>query len=213
VKTQIALVDDHPLFRQGLRSLIERQEDLIVVGEADDARQAYELAEAKRPDVIVVDMNLPGVDGITATRELCQRVPEGKVLILSMYEDQNMVSRALAAGASGYAIKSQSPDLVLEAIRSVARGERYLAPSVASAASIAPGNGDDSGGPLATLSRREREVFHLLVRGFSNQRAAKELCISIKTVETHRTHIHRKLGIHSVAELIRFAAKNNLLPM
>src|SRR4051812_25381157 len=114
VKTQIALVDDHPLFRQGLRSLIDRQDDLIVVGEADDARQAYELVEAKRPDVIVVDMNLPGVDGISATRELCRRVPQGKVLILSMYEDQNMASRALAAGAAGYAIKSQSPDLVIE---------------------------------------------------------------------------------------------------
>jgi len=208
-KTRIALVDDHPLFRQGLRDLLDHEEDLTVVGEAGDARQAYEMAEATRPDLIVVDMSLPGVDGVTATRELCRRLPHSRVLILSMHEEQYLVSRALAAGALGYAIKNQPADKVLEAVRRVARGERYLAPQVDAPRLQTPA--DDSEGPLGLLSQREREVFHLLVRGFSNQRVAQELCISIKTVETHRTHIHHKLGVHSVAELIRFAAKHDLL--
>jgi two-component system, NarL family, response regulator NreC len=206
VKTRVALVDDHPLFRQGLRTLLEHEDDLCVVGEAENARQAYELAEAQKPDVIVLDMSLPGVDGVAATRELQRRVPGGRVLILSMHDEKYLVSRAIAAGASGYAIKTEPPERVVDAVRRVARGERYLAPQI-ERLEEAPADA----GPLGTLSQREREVFQLLIRGFSNQRAAKELCISVKTVETHRTHIHRKLGVHSVAELIRFAARHGLL--
>jgi DNA-binding NarL/FixJ family response regulator len=205
-KTRVALVDDHPLFREGLRTLLEREEDIVVVGEADSARQAYELAESKRPDVIVLDMSLPGVDGVSATRELTRRLPGGRVLILSMHDERYLVSRALAAGATGYASKSQPPETVLEAVRCVARGERYIGPEI-DPVEVQP----EDEGPIGPLSEREREVFHLLVRGFSNQRVAKELCISVKTVETHRTHIHHKLGVHSVAELLRFAARHGLL--
>ena len=203
-KTRVALVDDHPLFRQGLRALLEREPDLEVVGEAEDARHGYEMAEATRPELLIVDVSLPGVDGIAATRELCRRVPESRVLVLSMHDEPLLASRALEAGALGYAIKSESAESVLAAVHAVARGERYVPPSL----DVGPTGAD---GPLVQLSQREREVFHLLVRGFSNQRAAKELCISIKTVETHRTHIHHKLGVHSVAELIRFAARHGLL--
>jgi DNA-binding NarL/FixJ family response regulator len=123
-----------------------------------------------------------------------------------MHDEKYLVSRAIAAGASGYAIKTEPPERVVDAVRRVARGERYLAPQLERIEEVPA-----DAGPLGTLSQREREVFQLLIRGFSNQRAAKELCISVKTVETHRTHIHRKLGVHSVAELIRFAARHDLL--
>jgi DNA-binding NarL/FixJ family response regulator len=208
-RTRIALIDDHPLFRQGLRALLEHEEDLEVIGEADDARHGYELAEARHPDVIVVDLSLPGVDGIGATRELKRRLPASRVLMLSMHDEPDLVSRALAAGAVGYAVKTESPADVLAAVRATARGQRYLTASVSRTALDTVPSDD----PLAILSQREREVFHLLVRGFSNQRVAKELCVSIKTVETHRTHIHHKLGVHSVAELLRFAGRHGLLNM
>jgi DNA-binding NarL/FixJ family response regulator len=208
-KTRVVLVDDHPLFRQGLRALLEKEGDLSVVGEADDARHAYELADTQRPDVFIVDVSLPGVDGIAATRELCRRVPQSRVLVVSMHEEPYLVSRAMAAGATGYIAKNEPAANVLAALRAVARNERYLPESVSQAVASTP----EREGPLGLLSHREREVFQLLVRGFSNQRTAKELCISVKTVETHRTHIHQKLGVHSVAELIRFAARHGLLRM
>jgi two-component system, NarL family, response regulator NreC len=204
--TAVLLVDDHPLFRQGLRTLLESESDLVVSGEASSARQAYELADARHPDLIVLDVSLPGVDGVAAARELKRRLPETRILILSMYRERHMVAQALASGANGYALKRQTPEQVLGAIRSVVRGDRYLAPELGPVEESA-----DQSGPLDALSTREREVFELLVRGFSNPRAAKELCISVKTVETHRTHIHHKLGVHSVAELMRFAAMNDLL--
>jgi two-component system response regulator NreC len=189
-----------------LRTLLENEGDLVVSGEASSARQAYELADAKHPDLIVLDVSLPGVDGVAAARELKRRLPEARILMLSMYRERHMVAQALASGANGYALKRQPPEQVLSAIRSVARGDRYLAPELGPVEEK-----DEHTGPLDPLSPREREVFQLLVRGFSNPRAAKELCISVKTVETHRTHIHHKLGVHSVAELMRFAAMNDLL--
>src|SRR5678816_2189631 len=115
-KTRVALVDDHPLFRQGLRALLEREPDLEVVGEAEDARHAYEVAEATRPELLIVDVSLPGVDGIAATRELCRRLPEGRVLVLSMHDEPLLASRALEAGALGYALKSEPAETVLAAV-------------------------------------------------------------------------------------------------
>jgi DNA-binding NarL/FixJ family response regulator len=209
-KTRVALLDDHPLFRQGLRALIDGEDDLSVVGEAEDARHAYEMAEASHPEVMIIDVSLPGVDGIAAAREICRRLPQTRVLMLSMYDEPYLVSRALAAGAMGYAVKTEPAINVLAAVRAVARNQRYLPPSLSASAFDGSTEKD---GPIDQLSQREREVFHLLVRGFSNQRVAKELCISVKTVETHRTHIHHKLGVHSVAELIRFAARHSLLRM
>jgi two-component system, NarL family, response regulator NreC len=209
---RIALVDDHPLFRTGVRSIFASQPDVSIVAEAGDARHAYEAAETTQPDVMVMDLNLPGVDGISATREVLRRSPQTKVLILSMYTDEIHAARALAAGASGYAMKTQPPEELMEAVRTVGRGERYvprsLSPSLLDVHRRAAGR---DGGPLACLSPREREIFGLLVRGLSNRSIARELCISVKTVETHRTHIHEKLGVHSIAQLIHFAAVNGAI--
>jgi two-component system response regulator NreC len=212
MRLRVALVDDHLLFREGLRALLSSQADIQVVGEAADARQAYNIVEAEHPDVVVLDLSLPGVDGIAATRELRRRAPGGKVLMLSMHTGEEFAAQALAAGASGYALKSQPSVNVVEAIRTVARGETYLSPEFSRTLLDEQLRGRMAdGGPIAPLSEREREVFDLLVRGFSNQAAATELCISVKTVETHRSHIHRKLGVHSVAELMRFAALHGLI--
>jgi DNA-binding NarL/FixJ family response regulator len=212
MKLRIGLVDDHQVFREGLRALIVQESDLKVVGEAADAVGAYAMVESDRPDVVVIDLMLPGIDGITATRELKRRQKDGRVLVLSMTGSEDQVAQALAAGATGYALKSQSSGAVLDAIRSVGRGDKYLPPGVALAhVEERLQSRTGSNGPLHNLSNREREVFALLVRGLSNQAVASELCISIKTVETHRAHIHRKLGVHSIAELVRFAALNGLI--
>jgi DNA-binding NarL/FixJ family response regulator len=209
---RVALVDDHPVFREGLRALAQLEPDLDVVGEANDAREAYRMAEEHRPDVMTIDVGLPGADGIAATRELVRRLPELRVLVLSMHAGEDWVAAALSAGATGYALKTQPPEEVFGAIRDVARGRRYLAPTI-SAERVDDQLARHAEGrdPLAPLSRREREIFDLLVRGFSSQEVADELCISVKTVETHRVHIHRKLGVHSVAELIHYAAVRGLL--
>lgn len=207
---RIALIDDHQLFREGLRAIIAKQPDLEVVGEAADARQGYGVVESSRPDVVVLDLSLPGTDGIAAARELKRRAPTGKVLVLSMHAEAELAAQALKAGAAGYALKNQPSQTVVAAIRQVARGERYIAPEIEPYLPEKPA-ADDAAGPIGTLSLREREIFALLVRGFTNRAIAQELCISIKTVETHRTHIHRKLNVHSVAELVRFAARHNLL--
>ncbi len=207
---RVALVDDHPVFRSGLRAILSSAQDFDVVGEAETARQAYEMAESQQPDLVMLDLNLPGTNGLIATRELVRRLPRTRILILSMYTDPSRVSEALAAGATGYVFKSEPPDVLLEAARAVAGGQRWVPPSLEPflAAGARPSRGN---GAVASLSTREREVFDLLVRGFSNRAVAGELCISVKTVETHRAQIHRKLGVHSVAQLIRYAAMNGLV--
>jgi DNA-binding NarL/FixJ family response regulator len=216
---KVALVDDHQLFREGLKAVLSSQPDFTVVAEASDAREAYGMVEACHPDVVVLDLTLPGVDGIAAARELCRRQPDGRVLILTMHDShhdgERYAAAALVAGAAGYALKSQPSSSLFDAIRTVARGETYVAPqlsaeSVRAQMHAARGRASPSG-PLGALSAREREVFDLIVRGFSNPAVATELCISVKTVETHRARIHRKFGVHSVAELVRYAALNGLL--
>jgi two-component system response regulator NreC len=189
--------------------------DLAVVGEASDAREAYQVVGDKHPDVVVLDVSLPGVNGIAATRELVRREPHAHVLMLSMHAGEDYVAQALAAGATGYALKDQSAAEVIEAIRAVARGQAYLSPRISRFVVddyLRLRRGESARtGPLAALSVREQEIFDLLVRGFSNDGIAGQLCISVKTVETHRAHILHKLRLHSIAELVRFAARHDLV--
>jgi two-component system response regulator NreC len=216
VPFRLVLIDDHPLLREGLRRVLSAQPDLEVVGEAASAREGYAVVDAVRPDVALVDLALPGTDGVAATRELRRRQPRCRVLILSMHVDEALAVQALSAGANGYATKDQPADAVIEAVHMVGRGETYLSPRLSREAILdhlrprrhAPPAAD----PLAELSAREREIFGLAVRGFSNEGIAGELVISVKTVETHRAHINKKLGVHSTAELVRFAARHGLLP-
>jgi DNA-binding NarL/FixJ family response regulator len=212
--TKIALVDDHHVFRTGLRSIIAGAGDLSVVGEAPDARKAYAMVAATKPDVVILDLMLPDGDGIAVARELRRRTPEARVLILTIQNSELLVSRALAAGASGFALKSDEPDEILRGIGVVASGQKYVSAGFGPRAPELIAQAEetvDTNDPLASLSRREREVCDLVLRGLSNQAVAEALCISIKTVETHRARINQKLGVHSTGQLIRLAAMQGLL--
>jgi DNA-binding NarL/FixJ family response regulator len=204
---RIALLDDHVLFRDGLRALLRAQPDLAVVAEAGEARELYRLIEAVSPQVAVVDVALPGSSGINATQEIVRRWPSCRVLVLTMYADADHASRAFAAGATGYALKEQGAPEVIEAIRAVGAGRRYLAPAVP------PGvlQGASPRTSLDELTVREREVFDLILQSRSNRDIASYLHISIKTVETHRAAINRKLGAHSTADLVRIGARFGLI--
>ena len=207
---KLALIDDHNVFREALRTLLETHDGLRVVGEADDARTGYTVVEQTKPDVVLLDILLPGVDGVAAAREILRRQPGTRVLILSAYAHHDRVREALAAGISGWAGKDQSAQELIEAIQRVAAGKIYIAPRLESALAGSPG-GSNGGQPLELLSPREREIFDLIIRGFSNEAIAKELTISAKTVETHRAHINKKLEVHSTADLVRYAARHGLL--
>jgi DNA-binding NarL/FixJ family response regulator len=208
---RLALVDDHSLFREGLRSFLSSKEGVSVVAEAGDARDAYEQIDATQPDVAVLDIGLPGIDGIAAAREIQRRAPGVKLLVLSMYRDQDRVRWSLGAGARGYVLKDDPPDTVLEAIRAVAQGEKFLSPRLEVDPGEAPPSSRKSNDALERLSPRELEIFRMIVKGESNAGISKTLCISVKTVETHRAHINKKLGARSPADLVRLAARRGLV--
>jgi DNA-binding NarL/FixJ family response regulator len=201
----VALVDDHLMFREAMRHLL-REQGFDLVAEASDARSSFPLIDATKPAVVLLDLRLPGMDGVTATRELQQRAPGSKVMILSAYAGQSDVDEAWAAGVHGYMTKMQDADGLKSGIRAVAAGERYLAPGLKPSETTT-----ERTGPIRVLSPRERDVFRLLVRGMTTREMAAELRISSKTVDTHRERIMKKLGLHSAVELVRFAASHNLL--
>ena len=212
---RVLLVDDHSLFRDGLRALLATEKDYVVVGQASDARSATELARTALPDIAVLDIELPGANGIALARDVMRICRRCRVLMLTMHQGEHYVIQALDSGVAGYALKSQSPVEVLEALHALARGNTYLAPTIpqwiVERQSRKRRGESVPGDPLDELSRREREVFDLVVRGFTNEAVSKELGISVKTVETHRARINRKLGVHSPGELVRFAAVRGLV--
>lgn len=204
----VLIVDDHAVVRAGLRLLLEREDDLEVLGEAGDAREAVFLTRRHKPSVILLDVSLPGRNGVDVIAELLQDSPESRVLMLSMEDDPSYVRRAFAAGANGYVLKEAAEADVVQAIRRVADGEQYVHPSLG-ARLVAP--------PVATgadqdpLSDREREVLSLLALGHTNHEIAEELVVSVRTVESHRSHILSKLRLATRAELVRYALDNGLL--
>jgi two-component system response regulator NreC len=210
----VLLVDDHHLFREGLRTVLAATDDIRVVGEASTGREAFLMLDSLKPDVVTVDVTLPDGDGILATREILRRQPKTRVLMLTMHGNHYYVSQALAAGAKGYALKEQLPTEIVDALRAVARGEVYVAPQLpqdlaASSGGARRGSGATS--PLESLSPRERDIFDLIVRGYTNTIMAETLQLSVKTIETHRAHINKKLRVHSTGELIRLAALHGLV--
>jgi DNA-binding NarL/FixJ family response regulator len=211
----VLLVDDHPVFRHGLRELLRLEAGLEIVGEAAAAGDAIEMARAIRPSVAVIDLVLSDGDGIGLAQEIARDVPGTRVLVLSMHASEFFVSRAFSAGASGYALKSQPANEVVRAVRAVAEGETYIAPELASylprAGSPAAGRSPGRSEPFDLLSKRERQVVDLILTGGNNEQIASVLGISIKTVETHRLHVNRKLRVRSGAELIRMAALHGLM--
>jgi len=212
---RVLLVDDHHLFREGLALLLGNHAQIELAGGASTAREACALVDKLAPDVVILDMTLPDSDGIATTREILRRKPRTHVLMLTMHATEFFVRKALEAGARGYALKTQSAADLLQAIEAVGAGNVYLAPEIPSASDRGVhrqgANATGGSNPLDELSPREREVFDLVMRGLSNHQIARNLCISVKTVETHRTHINRKLGVHSTGQLIRLAALQGLV--
>jgi two-component system response regulator NreC len=210
--TSVALVDDHLVFREAFRALLAATSEFTVVGEATEGKEVCPLFEATHPDVVVMDVTLPGTDGLSAARELTTTHPGAKIMMLSAHAVHDYVTRAFAAGASGYALKSQPAAAVIAGLKSVARGDRYLAPELPPSL-LNNGRTRRKGAPgqLDGLSHREREIFDLVVRGYSNAAISEELSISVKTVETHRANINRKLAVHSSTQLLRFAALRGLV--
>jgi two-component system response regulator NreC len=215
VRLRIALVDDHQLFRDGVRAALSSHADLEVVAEASEGKMLLEQLDTTKPAVVVLDLSLPGMNGFAVTRELRRRDPACKVMMLSIHGTDENVMEALEAGAIGYALKDQLAEEIVAAIRVVAHGGYYLAPKIPKAVlerHLRQRRGEEpKSSPLEELSTREREVFDLVVRGFTNESVSRELTISVKTVETHRARINRKLAVHSTAELVRFAAIRGLL--
>ena len=209
---RLMLVEDHAVVRSALRELlVTREPSLEVVAEAATAQDAWRLADQYRPDLTIMDLFLRGEGGISATRELCRRQRSTRVLILTAVDNPSFVREAFAAGARGYALKEQTAEEILAAVRAVGSGSRYLSSRFDQELM---GDGKPSAltdGLFGQLSAREREIFDLVVAGHGNQRIATELFISVKTVETHRARINRKLGVHSGVELVRFAALHGRL--
>lgn len=214
MRTRILLVDDHHLFREGLKLIIAPHADLVVVGEAASAKDARPLFDTVDFDLLVVDMRLPGTSGISLVRELKRRRTPHTSLVVSMQDDNERVADALIAGATAYVLKSDTPETLLVALRAAARSERFLSPAIDEGAVrrlvLASGDAGVSG-PLDALTPREREVFDLIIRDYSTSEIAYELSISAKTVESHREHLFRKVGVHTICELVRFAARHQLL--
>jgi DNA-binding NarL/FixJ family response regulator len=209
--TKIILVDDHPLFRAGIRQSLATVPEFNVVAEAGNARDAFTAIDLHQPDVVVMDVSLPGMDGVIATREVRRRAPRTRVLVLSVHDQIGDVLDALDAGASGYALKTEGIDALIAALRSVVRNERYISPTIAPRLDSYESRRTKPFDTLSILSVREREVFRLAADCLLTREIARELCISRKTVDTHLYRIHRKLGLRTSAELVRLAGNLGMI--
>jgi two-component system response regulator NreC len=208
---RVLVVDDHAVVRAGLRLLLDGEGDIETVAEAGDARDAVFEVRAAKPDVVLMDVTLgTGKSGIEATPEMLREAPEAKVLILSMQDDPRYVREAFAAGASGYVLKEAADTELVNAVREVAGGGRYVHPALGARIAAADAEAELSAAE-DPLSEREREVLRLLALGHTNQEIAKMLFVSVRTAETHRAHIMQKLRISTRAELVRYAISKGLL--
>jgi two-component system, NarL family, response regulator NreC len=211
---RILLADDHTVMRSGLRLLLERQPNLVVVGEAADGRQAVDLAASEKPDVVVMDIAMPHLNGVEAARQIVNRAPQTAVVILSMHSDESYVIRSLKAGARAYLLKDSAESDLISAIHAITEGKSFFSPLVRRILKedymhqLAEMGAEDT---YELLTNREREVLQLVAEGKSNKDVANLLNLSLYTVETHRTHILQKLNIHSVPELILYAVRKGII--
>jgi two-component system response regulator NreC len=204
--TRVLLVDDHELLRAGLRSRLEQESTIEVVGEADSAERAVVLARALQPDLVLVDLLLPRQSGFEAIPEIIRVAPDARVIVVSSQTAASSVRRALTAGAAGYVPKRASDHELVAAIQQVLSGSRYVDPEIGATLVV-----DDVASALDDLSERERDVLQLLALGYTNQEIGKKLYISVRTVDSHRAHIMRKLELATRAELVLFALAHGLI--
>lgn len=215
-KIRILIADDHAVLRAGLRMLINAQPDMEVVGEAGEGREAIKKVRLLRPDVVLLDLSMPGLGGLPALPILKARVPEAKVLILTMYDDESYLRQVLESGGSGYVVKKAADVELLTAVRAISRGELYVHSSMTRVLveKVANKGGVRETGLvhlLEKLSEREQQVLRLLAHGYTNQQIADELFLSVKTIETYRARLMEKLKLRSRAELVKYALKKGLL--
>jgi two-component system response regulator NreC len=208
-RIRILLADDHAVVRQGFKMILAAQTDMEIVGEAGNGREAVEQAEQLRPDIVVMDVAMPELNGIEATRRLAASVPHTRVIALSMHKDSVYVREILRAGARGYLLKDSGAGDLVTAIRAVASGESYLSPAVSNA--VLDDYRKHVTNPIDLLTSREREVLQMLAEGKTNKEIAVVLDLSVYTVEAHRGRIMEKLNVHSINELVRFAVRNGLI--
>ena len=216
IKIRLIICDDHAVVRSGLVMLLHGKQGIEVVGEASEGDEAIRMAEQLKPDVVLMDLSMPhGKDGMTATAELKKLMPSIAVLILTMHDDEEYLFRAIQIGASGYILKNAPHDELMSAIQTIAEGDAYLYPSATKRlmgeylARIR--NGGEGVSAFETLSDREKEILGWIAKGYSNKEIAEMLVISVKTVETHKSHLMDKLGLRSRPELIKLALKKGLL--
>jgi DNA-binding NarL/FixJ family response regulator len=211
-RSRVLLADDHPILRQGLVGILNASGEVEVVGEAADGNEAVESAIATRPDIVVLDISMPRLNGLEAARRIHKALPGTRILVLTMHEDEEYVLKMVRAGVSGYLVKDGAASELMAAVRALRAGKGYFGPQASKALSevyqeARPFPED----PYGRLTDREREVFQLVVEGRTNAQVAEILFISAKTVDNHRTHLMEKLGVHNTAELLRYAAKHGLL--
>lgn len=213
-KVRILLADDHTVMRAGLRSLLEHQPDLEVVGEAADGRQTVELAGSLSPDVVVMDIGMPNLNGIEAARQIVAKQPATAVVILSMHSDETYVMRAMKAGARAYLLKDSAEADLIRAIQAVSQGKSFFSPKISRILAeeyvclLKQKGGEDT---YELLTAREREILQLLAEGKTNKEVATLLNLSLYTVETHRSRILQKLNLHSAAELVLYAVRKGII--
>ena len=208
-KIRILLADDHAVVRRGFSLILSREPDLEVIGEACNGREAVECAETLQPDVVVIDVSMPELNGIEGARRINERCPKARVLALSMHRDGVYVREMLRAGARGYLLKDADDDTFLEAVRAVARGEGYLSPAIAD--SVLTDYRKHVSNPIDLLTTREREVLQMIAEGNTNKEIANILNLSVYTVEAHRGKIMEKLNLHNAGDIVRFALRNGLI--
>jgi two-component system, NarL family, response regulator NreC len=208
-KARILLADDHAVVRKGFRLILETQPDMEVVGEASNGRDIVALAEQLKPDIVVMDVSMPELNGIEATRRVTQVSPRTRVLALSMHKDSVYVREILRAGAKGYLLKDAADGDLLSAVRAVARGEGYLSPAVSEA--VLSDYRRHVTNPVDLLTGREREVLQMIAEGKTNKDIANGLNLSVYTVEAHRGRIMEKLNLHNTGDIVRFALRNGLI--
>jgi DNA-binding NarL/FixJ family response regulator len=207
---RVILVEDHVVVRQGLRALLADEPDIEIVGEASNGREALQRVQELQPDLALMDISMPSLNGIEATRQIRQQYPEVRIVILSMHTNEEFVFQVLQAGASGYVLKHSDSSEILMAIRAALAGGSFLSPQISRAVIddyVRRGEDPGRGSKLDQITPREREVLQLLAEGLSNQAIARQLSISVKTVESHRSSIMSKLGLSNKTELVRFALR------
>lgn len=210
-KIKVLLVDDHAILRAGLRSLLATYDDIEVVGEASSGEEAIRKVRELEPDVIVMDVLMPGMNGLVATRYILEKHPDARILMLTQYGNKEYVLPLLEAGAAGYVLKQAADTDFVKGIRAVYEGNSYLYPPIAKLVLEALMSGEDASDPDQMLTPREREVLVLVAQGYTNNEIADILYISPKTVDVHRTRMMNKLNLHNVAEIVRYAVRRHLI--